>query len=92
MASEEIDAEIGGQKFSLKTASLNTVATVATLILVSVVAYIMWGHASDTKEASRDLSLALKDMTQAAREQNCLISLPQERREQNADLCKRLSR
>lgn len=93
---EELNADIAGQKLSLKSQSLNTVITILTFVIVAVIAVSGYSlfvtHASDTKEASKELSLALKEITQAAREQNCLISLPQDRRQANAELCKRISR
>lgn len=96
MAEEEkngadVELELGGQKLNLKNIkSLNTLATVATLILVSVLGYAFYVHAGETKDQSKDLVSALKEMTQAAREQNCLISLPIERRD--PELCRRLAR
>ena len=47
-------------------------------------------HASDTKEASKELVQALKEMTQVARESNCLISMPVERRD--PELCRRIAK
>lgn len=90
--SEQFDADIAGQKLSIRSQSLNTIATIATLVVTVLIAYMLFGHGTDTREASRELAAALKDMTQAAREQNCLITLPPERREQNTELCKRISR
>lgn len=89
---EQIDADIAGQKISLKSNSLNTIATVATLMLVTVIAYSLYTHGTDTKESSRELVSALRDMAQVQRESNCLNTLPQERREANASLCKQNSR
>jgi hypothetical protein len=91
----DVSLELGGQKVNVKNVkSFNTFATVATLVIVCVgfgVGYVMISaHAAETKDASRELVGALKEMTQAAREQNCLISMPQERRD--ADLCRRISR
>ena len=44
------------------------------------------------KEANKDLTQILKELTQAAREQNCLMSMPEAKRPANAELCKRISR
>lgn len=44
------------------------------------------------KESNRELSEVLKELARAAREQNCLLSLPQERRTENIEVCKRISR
>lgn len=87
----DVEVEVAGQKVNLKNVkSLNTLATVATLIVVCLIAYALYAHAGETKDASKDLVQALKEMTQAAREQNCLISMPQDKRD--PDLCRRISR
>ena len=89
----DVAVEIAGQKVNLKNVkSLNTLATILSLILVSLVAFVVWMHVGDTKDASKELIGALKEMTQAARESNCLMALPMDRRAENVDLCKRLSR
>ena len=43
------------------------------------------------KESNREISQVLKEMSRATREQNCLLSLPQDQRQKNAELCKRIS-
>lgn len=88
----ELTARVAGQELAIKGVSINTIATVATLMLVTVLGVLYYYHGADTREASKELVGALKEMTQAAREQNCLISMPQDRREQNAEICKRISR
>lgn len=87
---EELSAEIGGQKLSLKSVALNTIVCVLTLILLAAALPYAYSHITDTKEASKELVGALKEMTQAAREQNCLISMPIDRRD--PELCRRLAR
>lgn len=91
----DVALELGGQKVNLRNVkNLNTLATVATLIICCVgmgVGYVLFtAHSTDTREASKELVSALKEMTQAAREQNCLISMPPDRRD--PELCRRLSR
>lgn len=44
------------------------------------------------KSSNSELATALREMAQAAREQNCLLSLPATQREQNVETCRRLSR
>jgi hypothetical protein len=44
------------------------------------------------KESQKELSTVLRELGQATREQNCLLSLPQEKRTENVELCKRISR
>lgn len=87
----DVDLKVAGQEVRLKNIkSLNTLATFAILIIVSLTAYGGYLHVSETKDASRELVGALKEMTQAAREQNCLISMPIDRRD--PELCRRISR
>lgn len=95
----ELEASIAGQSISLKNVSINTIATVATLIGVALVAYIVFTHQQDTKEASgqfvaalREQTIALKDQTIAAREQNCLMRFDQKERSERADFCKQIAR
>lgn len=89
----DVAVDAFGVKANVKNVkSLNTLATVATLILMSVFGYAFYVHASETKDAGKELVSALKEMTQVAREANCLNSMPQERRERDTELCKRLSR
>lgn len=47
--------------------------------------------AQSLKDSNREMTGILREMARATREQNCLLSLPQDQRQKNADLCKRLS-
>ena len=47
--------------------------------------------ANALKESNKEMSSVLKEMARSTREQNCLLSLPQDQRQKNAELCKRLS-
>lgn len=91
----DVAVELAGQKVNIKNVkSLNTLATVATLIIICAgfgMGYVIFtAHAAETRDSSKELVTALREMTQAAREQNCLISMPQDRRD--ADLCRRIAR
>lgn len=89
----DVELDIAGQKVNFKNIkSLNTGATLATLILVSVLGYAFYVHAGETKDQSKELVSALKEMTQAAREQNCLMRFDQKDRQANADFCKQIAR
>lgn len=48
--------------------------------------------AAAMKESNKELGMILKELAQSTREQNCLLSLPQERRAANSEICKRISR
>jgi hypothetical protein len=69
-AGQELSGEIAGQKFSMKNLPVNTIATVATLILVGIVAAVLYQH--ESQSASRDIAYigAIKDQTSAMREQS----------------------
>ena len=47
--------------------------------------------ASILKETSRETNQILKEMARATREQNCLLSVPQERRAAMAETCRRIA-
>ena len=89
----DVAVEFAGQKVNLKNVkSLNTLATIATLVLVCLIAYGGWLHVNHANAQATLLSETFKEMTQAQREQNCLISIPESQREQKADFCKRITR
>lgn len=83
---------------SLKSQSLNTIITFATLILVSVIAYALWTHAEEARTSSslfvgavREQTTAMREATTVQRENNCLQSYqgpPQEK----ASFCRTVSR
>ena len=43
------------------------------------------------KETQKEMMQILREMASAAREQNCLLAMPQDRRAPNAELCKRIA-
>ena len=43
------------------------------------------------KETNRETTQILKEMARANREQNCLLSVPLEKRQQMADTCRRIA-
>lgn len=91
-ADQELTAEIAGQKLSLKNMALNTIATVATLIGMVLIGYIVWEHTSDAKVATKELASAMRELAQANREQNCLLRFSPEQRLSQVEFCKQISR
>lgn len=89
---EEISGEIAGQKFSLRSVALNTVLTFLTFMVSFATAYVLYNHTGESKEVTRELSMAMKELAQANREQNCLLIFEQKDRQLNAANCKMLSR
>lgn len=87
---QQVDAEIAGQKLKLTGANLNTLFTILGCIVTCLIAWVLWTHTADTKEASKSLAEAVKDQTQATREQTCVYTMPQTG--MTAETCKRISR
>lgn len=94
----DVNVEIAGQKVNLRNVkSLNTVLTFVAAIASSFGVYILIQHQADAKDtaqtfvqAVKEQTAVMREQTAVAREQNCLISVPQDRRD--PELCKRLSR
>lgn len=81
-----------GVKANIKNVkSLNTICTIAVLVGVCVVGTVLYAHATETREAGKELVGALKEMTQVVREANCLNTLPPEKRP-DPDYCRRAAR
>ncbi len=110
---ESVEADTAIGKFKVSGASLNNLATFASLLGIVLLVWVLYGHAGDAKEgakavaaelrdankevaaalkeSNKEISATLKEMSRATREQNCLLSLPQDQRARNAELCKRIS-
>lgn len=76
---------------------------VLSLCLLFLMGYVLWEHKAEAKEDARSLASVIGKMTeaqtsmvQAQREQNCLLSLPPEKREREYfstnSFCKQISR
>lgn len=90
---EELDAQIAGQRLTLKNAPVNTILTVATFVLVILIAYVLYGHQQDARDANaafvsavKEQTGAVKEQTIALREQNCL------QRRVDPETCRQLAR
>ena len=68
----------------------------ATLVSVIVIGVFVYEHRVDAKLGTGELTAAIREMTASQREMNCLISMPQDKREAaymaENSLCKRLAR
>lgn len=87
----ELDAEIAGQKLSLKNVNINTIATVLGAGAAIFGCFLIYQHAGASSIESTALVQALKEQTQAIRENTCVSTYrgPVEQREQ---FCKQISR
>lgn len=96
-----ITTPIGSVSFKGKRiAEFIAILCLAALILIG---YALWEHKEDAKGMKDAFSTGFKEMASAQREQNsiqreqlCLLSLPESRRQQeflnDSSFCKRLSR
>lgn len=70
--------------------------SIMTMVLVMLLCWVVWQHLEDSKRVMTALVESSKDGVQAQREMTCVISLPQDKREQEFmsphSLCKRLTR
>lgn len=86
----EIKTPVGSIKWQGKrVAELIAVLSLGALLFLG---YVWWEHKQESSALLKELHGAIKDMVSAQREQNCLIAIPQEIREQRSEFCKRLSR
>lgn len=90
---EQASAEIGGQKFSITGTNLNTLFTIAGFIVTALIAWVLWSHTGDSKDANRafveavkEQTVAMKDATVVQRELNCLMG------KAAPEFCRRISR
>ena len=84
---QELSADTPLGKYSYKGQHLNTIATVASLIIGFVLLYAMFQHLGDQKDANR----AMKDLTSALRENNCLQRYEGRDKAERAAFCKQTS-
>lgn len=103
---EEVSIPTPLGPITAKSLHLNTLATVAGLILTACIGVAIWflngqleAHRMDAKEMSinfvsavREQTVATKELAVANREQNCLLQFKQEERPAQADQCRRNAR
>ena len=88
--SGEIKTPIGSVSFSGKKTA--EVIAILSLCLLFVLAWVLWEHKADAKEQQESLTTVMKEMVSAQREQNCLIAIKQDERENKAEFCRRIVR
>lgn len=92
-----------GVTASYKGKKMAEVISIGLLLLCGVLAFAFWEHKTDTKESNQAMVFAIKEMTsatrsnvEAQREMNCLLALPQDKREaaytSPYSLCKQMAR
>lgn len=96
----DIDVVVAGQQVKLRNIkSLNTVCTIITLVIVTLLAYAMYLHQQDSRDATslflqavKEQTVAMKDSTVAQREQTCMMRFDQVQRQGQVEFCKSISR
>ena len=93
---------IGSEKFGwLRVSGQNVglIFTVFGFVVTCLVAALLFLHGQDARDGRGEIveviktqTIAVKEQAIAARELNCIISLPQEQRQPQAEFCKRISR
>lgn len=97
----EIKTPVGSVSFRGKRTA--EFIAILSLCLLFLLGYVLWEHKADARDTGVSLRDAIKAMaeaqregTVAQREMNCLISLPQDKREAEFyspnSLCKRMAR
>lgn len=89
---QEVSADTALGKFAYKGSSLNTLATVATLIFVILILYAIFMHQQETRYTGEAFVAAVKDLTVAMRENSCLQRYENGDRVARAEFCKQISR
>ena len=93
----DVAVKIAGQEFNVRNVkSLNTLATVATLVICVCGFTIGWflidAHATSTTKRDDTLISVLKEQAIAQRVTNCLMATPQDQRESKLPTCERIAR
>ena len=99
-AAQELELSAGDKRIKIRGSDIITLIGVAVM---AITVYMLFEHKKDAKDATTGMIAAVKEMTatnirmvEAQREMNCLIALPQERREReftaSDSFCKRISR
>lgn len=96
---EEVTAKIAGQEISVKSMHLNTLATVASLMMIAVLLFMVFNHMQDAREANAHFTSAVKEFTTVSREQTgamreytCMARTDFQDKNAQAEYCRRLGR
>ena len=97
---QELEIASGDKK--LKIIGTDLIVPLLSILVCSgliLIGYVLYEHKQDSKDQGSAVVGAIKEMGQIAREgvvaqreMNCIIALPQEQREKNVELCRRLAR
>lgn len=89
----DVALEVGGQKLNVTNVkSLNTMATIATLMICGFVLYFIWEHKIDDRQFKEQVVSAIKAQAESNRVLACLMATPQNEREAKLAQCERIAR
>ena len=74
---ETVEADTALGKYKITRASINNLATFASLIGIVLLCWVVWGHAGDSKEGAKAIAAELKESNKA---------VAQELRESNKEI------
>lgn len=91
--STTIDATLpGGAKVQVNSKRMAELITIGLIVMTSIGAYVLWQQGKVLER----LDASVRDMANSQRELACIISLPQDKREQQYTMqdsfCKRMAR
>lgn len=98
MAGEEttIEAQVGDAGIKVRSARMSDIIALGCICVTVFGAVVLYQHHALTESAMGQLQAVLKELAAAQREMTCIMSLPQEKREQQYlsqdSFCKRMAR
>lgn len=94
---EELNLSKDG--INIKSFQMNTLLTFVAVVFSGAALAGIWFHMNETREtgamfisALKEQTIAIRDQTQVAREQNCLMRFDQKERLERAEFCRSVSR
>lgn len=83
----EVELDAKNLRGTIRSSNLGAIASFLTLLLVALIAAGLWLHMGDQKDANK----AMKELTSALRENNCLQRYSGQEKIERADFCKQIS-
>lgn len=84
--SQEDSLEVGPKGIRVQSRDLPTLLAALAVAILTASAYMLYTHTQDTRSASQELVMALRELTKGVREQNCLYAT-----KGDGDLCRRIA-
>lgn len=89
----EVEAQVGNTKLRAKSRYMAELVSLSMTAAFVAMAFMFYHHDKRANEMFTEMVETNKRMVQSQREMNCLISIPQDRRESDyqTGFCKRMS-